>query len=937
MSGESLAASFDPHAIEGPLYQEWEAGGYFAPGDAGDPYCIPIPPPNVTGTLHMGHAFQHTLMDVLIRYQRMNGRDALWQMGTDHAGISTQMLVERQLNAEGKSRQEMGREAFVERVWQWKQESGGEISRQLRRMGSSLDWSRERFTLDEGYAQAVTEAFVRLHEDGLIYRGQRLVNWDPVLGTAISDLEVINTPEAGHLWRFRYPLMDGVKTDAGEDHLVVATTRPETMLGDTAVAVHAEDERYRSLIGKRVRLPLVGRELPIIADAYVDPQFGSGCVKITPAHDFNDHAIGARHDLPSINVFTAKAAISDTAPAAYRGLDRFAARERVLADLDALGLLAGVAAHQLTAPRGDRSGALIEPWLTRQWFVRVQAMAEPAVRAVETGQVRFVPRQYENTFFAWMRNIQDWCISRQQWWGHRIPAWYGPDGAVHVGRDEADARRQAGLAAETPLTREADVLETWFSSALWTFATQGWPRQTSDLARFHPASALVTGHDIIFFWVARMIMMSLRLQGEVPFRQVYVHGLVRDSEGQKMSKTRGNGLDPLDLIDGIEIDALVTKRTSNLTQPHLAPRIAKATRRDYPDGIPAYGTDALRFTFCALATRGRDVRFDLARTAGYRNFCNKLWNAARFVLMNTQESAVSAGAGQTVADAAAGARSLSDRWILSRARKLVTASGQAIEGYRFDHYASRVYDFVWHEYCDWYLELAKPVIWQDNADPAELASLQGVLLQVLEVLLRVAHPAMPFISDALWRRVAERLRISGATIMTQPWPDAHGLPDDPEAEAEMAWLQALVLAVRNIRGEAGIKPKQALRLLLAGGDEADRRRLAATERLLRRLAGVSDVAWLAPEQTAPAHALGLVGDLRVMAPLAGLIDLDVERARLAKALQRAEAQALQVNRKLANRNFVARAPAEVVARERRRASEAEAQVETLRLQLESLT
>ena len=921
-----MEASFDPHAIERSLYAQWEASNYFAPRPEGDGYCIHIPPPNVTGSLHMGHAFQHTLMDALIRFQRMRGAGTLWQMGTDHAGISTQMLVERQLNAEGKTRTELGRERFIKRVWQWKRESGGNISAQLRRLGSSLDWSRERFTLDEGYAEAVIEAFVRLHEDGLIYRGQRLVNWDPALRTAISDLEVINREEEGSLWRLRYPLCDGLKTADGRDHLVVATTRPETMLGDTAVAVHPDDERYRALVGKRARLPLVGRELPIIADGYVDPAFGTGCVKITPAHDFNDHALGARHGLPLVNVLTEAAAINDNAPAAYRGLERFEARKRILADLEAQGLLAEVRPHRLMVPRGDRSGAVIEPRLTHQWFVKIAPLAAPAVQAVQEGRIEFVPKGYENTYFAWMRDIQDWCISRQQWWGHRIPAWYSPDEAILVGRDEADARRRAGLDGDVPLRQEEDVLETWFSSSLWTFATLGWPKQTADLQRFHPTNVLVTGHDIIFFWVARMIMMTLKLTGEIPFRQVYVHGLVRDAEGQKMSKTKGNGLDPLDLIDGIGLDDLLEKRTANLTQPHLAPVIAKATKREFPNGIPSYGTDALRFTFCALASTGRDLRFDLKRTEGYRNFCNKLWNAARFVLTNVQPEAMSA----------APAPGLADRWILSRTRQLVTVATDALETYRFDLYANQIYEFAWHEYCDWYLEMAKPVLWDEGTPAAQRSAVQHSLLRVLDILLRTAHPAMPFLTETVWREAAPLLGAQGTSIMLQPYPLAEDLPADPEAEAAIDWLKGLVTALRNIRGEAGIKPGQEVQVLLQGGNDRDRQLAAATDPLVRRLAKVEAIRWLSADEQPPPSALGLLGGLKVLVPLAGLIDLDAERRRLSKTVERRQAELRRLQAKLENRKFINNAPPEVVERERAKTAEAAARLDALTAQMESL-
>jgi valyl-tRNA synthetase len=685
---------FSPHDIERRIYERWEAAGWFAPSGRGKPYCIVIPPPNVTGTLHMGHAFQHTLMDALARFHRMEGDDTLWQPGTDHAGIATQMVVERQLSASGKSRHDLGREGFVKRVWEWKAQSGDTITRQMRRLGASVDWSRDRFTMDAGLSAAVTEVFVRLHREGLIYRGQRLVNWDPVLHTALSDLEVLNEEEQGSLWHLRYPLADG------SGHLVVATTRPETMLGDTAVAVHPEDERYRHLIGRRVRLPLAEREIPIIADSYVDQTFGSGCLKITPGHDFNDYEVGRRHGLPLINVFTADAHLNDEVPAQYRGLDRFEARKRVVADFERLGLLEKIEPHKLTVPHGDRSGAVLEPWLTNQWYVKVGPLAAPAIAAVEDGRIRFVPESWSKTYFQWMRNIQDWCISRQLWWGHRIPAWYDAEGNIFVAATEAEARTLARgrHGRDVALTQDEDVLDTWFSSALWPFSTLGWPQPTRELATFYPTSVLVTGFDIIFFWVARMIMMGLHFAGDVPFREVYITALIRDEHGQKMSKSKGNILDPLDLVDGIDLASLLAKRTSGLMQPHMRNAIEKATRKQFPQGIPSFGTDALRFTFAALASPGRDIRFDLARVEGYRNFCNKLWNAARYVMMATAGQDCSAG----------GEYSVADRWIRSRLRHAVSELRTALAGYRFDLAAAAVYEFTWHEFCDWYLELSKP-------------------------------------------------------------------------------------------------------------------------------------------------------------------------------------------------------------------------------------
>ncbi len=921
-----MDSSFDPHTLERELYREWENAGYFAPSGNGRPYCIMIPPPNVTGSLHMGHAFQHTIMDTLIRYRRMKGDRTLWQMGTDHAGISTQMLVERQLNASGQTKEALGRDGFVEKVWEWKNTSGGKISEQLRRMGSSLDWSRERFTMDEGFSVAVREVFVRLFDEGLIYRGRRLVNWDPELKTAISDLEVDNTEEQGSLWHFRYPLCEGRRTRDGADYLVVATTRPETMLGDTAVAVHPDDERYRSLIGARVRLPLTEREIPVIADTYVDPTFGSGCVKITPAHDFNDYAVGERHQLPSINIFTVDAHLNDAVPAAYRGLDRVTARRKIVEDMTQAGLLEKVEDHRLMVPRGDRSGAIIEPFLTDQWFVEIAPLAKPAIEAVESGAIEFVPKQYENLYFAWMRDIRDWCISRQQWWGHRIPAWYDPQGSVYVARDEAEARRKYGLADDVVLTPDPDVLETWFSSALWTFGTLGWPEQTIELETYHPTDVLVTGHDIIFFWVARMIMMTLHFMGEVPFRKVYITGLVRDAEGQKMSKTRGNGLDPLDFIDGISLEELVAKRTEGLMQPQMAKAIERTTRRDFPTGIPSYGTDALRFSFCALASTGRDVRFDLKRIEGYRNFCNKLWNATKFVLMNTEDASLDGPAEETLAD----------RWIASRLKRMLIDAERALDTYRFDILANVIYDFAWHEYCDWYLEFTKPLLWDESAGAAVHRGTRRSLLRVLETLLRAAHPIIPFITEALWRRVAPLTGVAGETVMIAPYPEAGELADDPFAEAAIEWLKAIVLALRTIRGEMGIKPGQSIPLLLQGGGSADRERLAATENLLKRMAKIERTQWLEDSEKPPPVAMQIVGDLKLFVPLEGLIDAGAERDRLDKELARRRQDLVRIEGKLGNASFVEKAPAEVVAKERERAGEIRAAIATLTEQRKAL-
>ena len=922
--------NFNPQAIEQSLYEHWDKADFFKASGNGDGYCILIPPPNVTGTLHMGHAFNQTLMDTLIRYQRMQGQSALWQMGTDHAGIATQMLVERQLADENMNRHSLGRDKFIDRVWAWKEESGGTISQQIRRMGASIDWSRERFTMDDGYADAVQQVFIQLFDQGLIYRGKRLVNWDPSLGTAISDLEVENNEEQGHLWHFRYPLADGAKTLDGKDYLVVATTRPETMLGDTAVAVHPEDERYAHLVGQNITLPLVGRTIPVIADDYVDREFGTGCVKITPAHDFNDNEMGARHDLPLINIFTPEAAINSEAPEAYRGLDRVAARKQIVKDLDAAGLLEEIKDHKLMVPRGDRSNAIIEPLLTDQWFVKIGPLAEPAIAAVENGDITFVPKQYENTYFAWMRDLKDWCISRQQWWGHRIPAFYDDAGNVYVAEDEATARAKYRLADDLALAADDDVLETWFSSALWPFATLGWPEETPELQRYLPTNTLITGHDIIFFWVARMIMMTLHFTGKIPFQTVYIHGLIKDAEGQKMSKTKGNGLDPLDFIDGIDLEALVAKRTSNLTQPKMAQRIEKQTRKDFPEGIAAYGTDALRFTFAALATTGRDVRFDTNRIEGYRNFCNKLWNASKFVLMNTEDVDLSL----------ASTPSAVDQWILSKCARMIHDARFALDTYRFDIYANTVYEFVWHEYCDWYLELSKPLLWNKDADPAARVAAQRTLLQVLEVLLRTAHPVMPFITETLWQQVAGRLGLihdgQDASIMLQAFPESTDMPTNDAAEAQTEWLKAVITGIRTIRGEANIKPSQEIPLLLQGGEAKDRDNATQAENMLARLANVTSIEWLSDDAEPPLNALSLVGELKVMVPLAGLIDLEAERARIGKEVGKAQQELEKIEKKLGNESFVAKAPEAVVAKERNRAAELKGTLETLEGQLQAL-
>jgi len=923
-----MEKTYNPHAIEQRWYETWENNGYFSPQQStpgkGN-YCIMIPPPNVTGSLHMGHAFQDTIMDSLIRYHRMNGDKTLWQAGTDHAGIATQMVVERLLNSEGKTRHDLGRDKFTEKVWEWKKHSGNTITRQLRRMGASLDWSRERFTMDDGLSDAVREVFVRLYEEDLIYRGKRLVNWDPVLHTAVSDLEVLSEEEAGHMWHLRYPLADG------SGQLVVATTRPETMLGDTAVAVHPEDERYKDYIGKMVKLPLTDREIPVIADDYVELEFGTGCLKITPAHDFNDYAVGKRHNLDIINIFTINAEMNDNVPEKYRGMDRYVARKAIVEDLEQLDILEKIVDHKLMVPRGDRSGAVIEPYLTDQWYVKVGPLAEPAIKAVEDGEIKFVPDNWKNTYFEWMRNIEDWCISRQIWWGHRIPAWYDDQGNVYVARDEAEARSKYKLADDLNLSQDEDVLDTWFSSALWPFSTLGWPEKTPELEDFYSTNVLVTGFDIIFFWVARMIMMGIKFTGKVPFHEVYVHGLVRDSHGQKMSKSKGNVLDPIDLIDGIDLESLVAKRSQGMMQPQLAKKIEKHTRKEFKDGIPSFGTDALRFTFAIQATTGRDIKFDMGRIEGYRNFCNKLWNASRYVLMNTE------GFDCGLDKNAAIELSLADRWIISQLQETEKVVTQAINGYRLDIAAQAIYDFTWNQYCDWYVELSKPVLKEGNdcTDSARRGT-RRTLVQVLETLLRLAHPIIPFITEEIWQRVAPLAGTQDDTIMEQSYPVADDQLIDHDALTEMEWLQSFVLGIRKIRSGMDIKPSKKLEVLLQDCSDTDSEYLQANKQALLTLARLQSIATLDADDTAPESATSLVGQMKILIPMAGLIDIEEELKRLEKELQQKQKYAQSLEQKLSNENFISRAPEALVNDQKGKLAETLTTIQGLEEQLQKI-
>ena len=902
--------TYSPSAIEDACYKQWETLHYFQPSGEGKKYCIMLPPPNVTGSLHMGHGFQHTIMDALTRYHRMLGDKTLWQPGTDHAGISTQLVVERQLEAKGISKKELTREQFLEYVWQWKNESGDTITQQMRRLGASVDWSRERFTMDEGLSAAVQKVFVQLHDEGLIYRGTRLVNWDPKLGTAVSDLEVLAEEEEGFLWHISYRVVDS------SESVVVATTRPETLLGDCAIAVHPEDSRFKHLIGQHVYLPLCDRTIPIIADEYVDKEFGSGCVKITPAHDFNDHEIGKRHDLPLINILTKKAAINKNAPLKYQGMDRFVAREVIIHDLEKGGFLIKTEPHKLKVPRGEKSHAIIEPLLTDQWYVKTKPLAEPAIAAVKNGDICFVPESWNKTYFQWMDNIEDWCISRQLWWGHRIPAWYDSQGTIYVGYSENDVRFKYKIDDATPLKQDEDVLDTWFSASLWPFSTLGWPQLSPELDQFYPTSVLVTGFDILFFWVARMIMMGLKFTGKVPFKEVFITGLIRDSEGHKMSKSKGNVLDPLDIIDGIDLESLVTKRTSNLMLTSVRDTIIKTTRKEFPEGISAYGTDALRFTYCSLASTGRNVRFDMGRVEGYRNFCNKLWNAARYVMLNTDEEQVDFGDG-------AFQYSPADEWILSRLQHTIGKAHHYFETYRFDLLSHTLYEFVWHEYCDWYLELSKPILYDEQALSAMKRGTRRTLIHVLDHILKLLHPLMPFITEEIWQRTSKLTSESAFSIMLSAYPQVNEEFINDNIEEEMDWLKSAIQAVRSIRSEMSISPAKLIPLNIRNITPIQKKRMEKYKQTLMSLSKLTYIHYMSASESIPVCATAVLGDIELLIPMADLIDKKAELSRLTKEIAKLDKDICLAEGKLNNPKFTDKAPAEIISKEQEKLTQAQ--------------
>ena len=888
--------TYNPKEIESRIYESWEDSGYFSPSKSGDPYCIVIPPPNVTGTLHMGHAFQDTIMDIIIRYQRMKGNNTLWQVGTDHAGIATQMVVERQLERSGTSRQKLGREAFEKEVWKWKEKSGSTITQQMKRLGASTDWTREKFTMDENLVQGVTRVFIQLYEEGLIYRGKRLVNWDPVLQTALSDLEVVTSEEKGSLWHMKYPI-DGL-----DDYIVVATTRPETMLGDTAVAVHPDDKRYKNLIGKLVNLPLTDRKIPIIADDYVDQEFGTGCLKITPGHDFNDFDIGKKHDLEIISILDQSAKIIQSAPKEYQGLDRFDARRKIVEDIESLGLMQEIEDYTLTIPRGDRSGAILEPLITNQWFLKMEPLAEPAITVVKNGELKFVPENWSKTYFEWLENIQDWCISRQLWWGHRIPAWYDNEGNVYVGESESEVREKNNIKNSIALTQDEDVLDTWFSSALWPFSSLGWPDETYDLKTFYPTNVLVTGFDIIFFWVARMVMMGLKFMNEIPFKEIYIHGLIKDKNGQKMSKSKGNILDPIDLIDGISLEDLLEKRVQGLMQPEMEKRIINDTKKEFPNGIPDFGTDALRFNFAIQASTGRDIRLDLRRVEGYRNFCNKIWNASRFIKMNTNDFEL-----LDINDANGHAI---DQWIQSKFAGTIDEIERQFNQYRFDLAATAMYEFVWNDFCDWYIELAKTLINDPEISDSQKDHTKNNLIKMLDAILRMLHPTIPFITEEIWQSLSEDNK--KRSIMKADFPSSNDWRVDDEIVANTEWLKNIVSSVRQIRSEMNIPPNESIKIIINDASNTDSRRLESLGSFILNLASVESITQKDTSDDIPKSAFALLNQMKIYIPLEGLVDIEEEKARLEKKLVKLNQELKSVQDRLSNDTFIEKAPTEVV-------------------------